>query len=149
MTISTDDIISVLNDLLETCYDGRDGFRTSAGALESQDAIAMCLSRAQRIDDAAAELYTAIRHLGGHPVEHGHAVAKVHRGWIHLRAAAPTHTDDSILAEIERGEEGALERYQHALTKPLPPAIHDLIDDHRRDIEDNLARVRAMRGGKS
>ena len=146
MTISTDDIISVLNDLLETCYDGRDGFKASAGELEGQDAIAMCLSRAQRIDDAAAELYTAIRHLGGHPVEHGHAVAKVHRGWIHLRAAAPAHTDDSILAEIERGEEEALERYRHALTKPLPPAIHDLLGDHVRDIEDSLGQVRAMRG---
>jgi uncharacterized protein (TIGR02284 family) len=146
MTISTDDIISVLNELLETCYDERDGFRTSAGELQGQDAIAMCLSRAQRVDDAAAELYTAIRHLGGHPVEHGHSVAKVHRGWIHLRGAAPASTDDSILAEIERGEEAALERYRHALTKPLPPTTHDLLDDHVRDIEESLARVRAMRG---
>ena len=147
MTISTDDIISILNELLETCYDGRDGFKVAAAELHGQEGIALSLSRAQRIDDAAAELYTAIRHLGGHPVDHGHSVALMHRGWIHLRAAAPTSTDDSILAEIERGEEAALQRYRHALGRTLPPAIHDLLEDHARDIEDSLQQVKSLRAG--
>jgi uncharacterized protein (TIGR02284 family) len=143
--MSNDEVVAVLNDLLETCYDGLQGFRAAAEELHRQDAIAFCLSRSQRIDEAAAELYTAIRHLEGHPAERGHAVAGVHRGWIHLRAAAPTDTDDAILAEIERGEEVAVQHYRHALEEPLPPSIHDLVDDQRRGVEATLAHVRAMR----
>jgi uncharacterized protein (TIGR02284 family) len=145
--MSSDAVIAVLNDLLETCYDGLQGFRAAAEELHSQEAIAFCLSRSQRIDEAAAELYTAIRHLGGHPAEHGHAVAEIHRGWIHLRAAAPTETDDAILAEIERGEDIAVQHYRRAIAQPLPPPIHDLVDDQRRGLEATLGHVRVLRQG--
>lgn len=147
MTISSDAVVAILNDLLETCYDGLQGFRAAAEELHAQEAIAFCQSRSQRIDEAAAELYTAIRHLGGHPAEHGHTVAGMHRGWIHLRAAAPTDTDDAILAEIERGEEVAVQHYRRALEQALPPSIHDLVDEQRRGVEATLAHVQAMRQG--
>jgi uncharacterized protein (TIGR02284 family) len=145
--VSNEDVIEVLNDLLETCYDGLNGFRTAATQVQDREAIALCESRAQRIDEAAAELYTAIHHRGGHPAEHGHAAAQVHRGWIHLRALTAGSGDDAVLAEVERGEELAVRRYQHALTKPLPPDIKDLVADQARGAEENLERVRALRKG--
>jgi uncharacterized protein (TIGR02284 family) len=144
--MSNEDVIAVLNDLLETCYDGLSGFRTAATQVHGRDAIALFESRAQRIDEAAAELYTAIHHLGGHPADHGHAAAQVHRGWIHLRAYTGGSGDDAVLAEVERGEELAVRRYQHALGKPLPPDIKDLVADQARGAEENLERVRGLRG---
>jgi uncharacterized protein (TIGR02284 family) len=143
--VSNEDVVEVLNELLETCYDGLNGFRTAASQVQSREAIALCESRAQRIDEAAAELFTAIHHLGGHPADHGHAAAQVHRGWIHLRAYASGSGDDAVLAEVERGEELAVRRYQHALGKPLPPDIKDLVADQASGAEESLERVRELR----
>jgi uncharacterized protein (TIGR02284 family) len=145
MTMSADEIVQVLNDLLETCYDGTDGFRAAATSLTRTDAITFCESRAARIDEAAAELYTAIRRLGGRPAEHGHPQATVHRSWIHLRASAIDTSDDGVLGEMERGEEAAVHGYRHALGKSLPPALHDLVADQLRGVEKNLEGVRRLR----
>jgi uncharacterized protein (TIGR02284 family) len=144
MTLSADEVTRVLNDLLETCYDGIDGLRVAASRVSSPDITSFCLSHAQRIDESAAELYAAIRRLGGQPAEHGHPEARVHRGWIHLRASTIDTSDDGVLKEMERGEEAAVHRYQHALSAALPPALHDLVADQLRGTEENLEGVRQL-----
>ncbi len=144
MAMSNADVAAVLNELLETCYDGLDGFRTAIKEIDNDDVIAFCQSRIQRIDEAAADLYTAIQHLGAHPAEHGHPTARMHRGWIQLRGAL-TSGDAAILAEIERGEERAAKHYRDALAKPLPEAIHDMVEDQAQGADENLARVRSLR----
>ena len=145
MTMSADEIVQVLNDLLETCYDGMDGFRAVASTVSRPDIIAFCESRAARINEAAAELYTAVRRLGGRPAEHGHPQAMVHRSWIHLRASAIDTSDEGVLGEMQLGEEVSVRHYQHALSKSLPPALHDLIADQLRGAEENLEGVRQLR----
>ena len=145
MALSADEIVQVLNDLLETCYDGMDGFRTVASMVTRTDVIVVCETQAQRIDEAASELYTAVRRLGGRPAEHGHPKATIHRSWIHLRASTIDTSDDGVLGEIVRGEEEAIRRYQHALNKSLPPALHDLVVDQLRGIQENLERVHRLR----
>ena len=145
MALSADEIVQVLNDLLETCYDGMDGFRAAASTITRSDAVSFCEVRAQRIDEAASELYTAVRRLGGRPAEHGHPQASLHRSWIHLRASAIDTSDDGVLGEMERGEEAAVSRYRHALGKSLPPALHDLVAEQLRGVEANLEGVRQLR----
>jgi|SRR6185437_4858396 len=145
MPLSRDELVDVLNDLLETCYDGLDGFRLAASSIERSEAIILFQSRAQRIDEAAAELYTAIRRLGGHPAEHGHRQAVLHRGWMHLRVVAAQRTTDALLAEVERGEEEAVRRYRHALGKELPEDLHDLVADQLQGAEESLKQVHELR----
>jgi uncharacterized protein (TIGR02284 family) len=146
MTLSGDKLVGLLNDLLETCYDGLEGFRTAASAVTSPEAIMLFQSRAQRLDEAAAAVFTEIRQHGGQPVNHGHSEALVHRGWIQLRAALAQRTDEAVLAEVERGEEEAARRYRHALKNDLPEDIRDLLADQLAAIEQSLSNVRALRG---
>lgn len=144
MAMSNADVAAVLNELLETCYDGLDGFRTAITEIDNDEVIAFCQSRIQRIDEAAADLYTAIQHLGAHPAEHGHSTARVHRGWIQLRGAL-TRGNTAILAEIERGEERAVKNYHDALAKPLPEAVRDMVDEQAQGTDENLERIRSLR----
>jgi uncharacterized protein (TIGR02284 family) len=144
MAMSNAELAAVLNDLLETCYDGLDGFRTAITEIDNDEVIAFCQSRIQRIDEAAADLYTAIQHLGVHPAEHGHSAARMHRGWIQLRAAL-TSGNAAILAEIERGEEQAVKHYHDALAKPLPEAVRDMVEEQAQGADENLARVQSLR----
>lgn len=148
MPMSNDEVVMVLNDLLETCYDGLDGFRTGISELHRGDVIEFCQSRIQRIDEAAAELYTAIRHLGGHPAEHGHPAARLHRGWIHLRGAVAVGTDDAIVSEIVRGEDRAVKRYAAALDHPLPETVRDMVQDQADGARENLARAQELKQTK-
>jgi len=146
--MSNQELVDVLNELLETCYDGLDGFRAGVADVHSEELVEFCQSRIQRIDEAAADLYTAIRHLGGHPAEHGHSAARMHRGWLHFRVAVATRTDEAILSEIERGEQQAAKHYRDALEKPLPESIRDLIQEQSQGADENLERVRSMREKK-
>src|SRR5580658_3195639 len=117
MALSPEQLVEILNDLLETCYDGLEGFRTAVSKVKRSDSIMLFESRIQRIDESAAELYTAIRRLGGHPAEQGHPEARLHRGWMALRAMVTPQTDGAILAEVARGEEEAIRHYHRALAK--------------------------------
>jgi uncharacterized protein (TIGR02284 family) len=145
MPLSDQELVDVLNDLLETCYDGREGFQTAAAALTQPDAISLCQAMGQRVDEAASQLYAVIHDHGGQPADHGHKEARIHRGWIHLRAALAQKTDDAVLAEVERGEEESVRRYRHALAKNLPPDVHDLVADQLADVEEALTQVREVR----
>jgi uncharacterized protein (TIGR02284 family) len=145
MALSSNEIVDILNDLLETCYDGLDGFRAAVTTVERSDAIALFESRVQRIDGAAAELYTAIRRIGGHPAEHGHPEAFLHRGWLHVRAALGRGGDDGALAAVETGEQEAVRRYRRALAQNLPPDLHDLVADQLDGAEKNLECVQDLR----
>jgi uncharacterized protein (TIGR02284 family) len=145
MALSPEQLVEILNDLLETCYDGLEGFQTAASKVKRSDLIMSFQSRGQRIDEAAAELYTAIRRLGGHPAEQGHPEARLHRGWMQLRAMVTPQTDEAILAEVERGEEEAVRHYHHALAKGLPEYLHDLVADQLQGTQDTLAEVKELR----
>jgi uncharacterized protein (TIGR02284 family) len=139
------DIIAILNDLIATSVDGVDGFRTAAEAIGHPEAKTMLNERAGRIEQSKVELSEIVKRLGGVPVEHGHPVAGLHRGWINLRAAIAGQSDDAILAEVERGEENAVKHYRDALNAELPADVRMVVQAQARGAEMNLTRVESLR----
>ncbi len=61
MSSNNDEAISVLNDLVETCTDGINGFHTAADAVSDPRAKTLFTSRAQSIEKASAELSAQVR----------------------------------------------------------------------------------------
>jgi uncharacterized protein (TIGR02284 family) len=142
---STNEVVSILNDLIATCEDGASGFRTAAEAIDRPEARAMLSERARRIEHSKVELSELVRQLGSVPVEHGHASAGLHRGWINLRSVVATQGDDAILDEVERGEEIAVKHYRDALNADLPADVRMVVQAQARGAEMNLTRVQALR----
>jgi uncharacterized protein (TIGR02284 family) len=136
-------VVAALNDLIETCQDGIEGFRTSAEHAKNPQVKTMLLSRMESVRQAMTDLQTAVRRLGGDTVQHGHVAAPLHRGWINLKAAVTGNSDEAILDEVVRGEEFAVKHYRDVLAKPLPPDVHTLVKEQARGAETNLERVRA------
>lgn len=136
--------IAVLNDLVATCSDGLDGFRTAAEAVQSSDAKALFQSRARMIEVAELELKEEIRRLGGSPAEHGHAVASLQREWMILKAAVTDQRDDAIISGVIRGEEAAVEHYRNAVCKPLAVDVGAIVEKQLHGAEQNLERVRNL-----
>lgn len=145
MAMDNDDVISVLNNLIETCEDGVKGFRAAAEAIESPRAKEVFNTRLEYIERAESDLKATVRRLGGDPEERGSATGALHRGWMNLKTAVTGKDDDAIIAECERGEDAAVERYEDALNNELPPDIRLLVDKQYRGTLQNRDRVRQLR----
>jgi uncharacterized protein (TIGR02284 family) len=144
MARENEETISVLNDLIETCEDGVNGFRTAAAAVKSAEAKALFTSRVRIIELAATELQDEVRRLGGNPETTGSVAAKIHRGWIDLKAAVTGKDDAAIITECERGEQVAVKNYEDARKKDLPTAVRALVERQYQGAVQNLERVRAL-----
>ena len=145
MTADNDDVISTLNDLLESCRDGEYGFSTSAEHTETQDLKTLLMRHAQECRTAGQELQALIRQLGGEPDEGGSMSGALHRGWVSVRGVLSGHSDQAMLDECERGEDAAVASYRKALKQDLPPAIRNVVDKQAQGAQKNHDEIKALR----
>jgi uncharacterized protein (TIGR02284 family) len=137
-------VIATLNDLIETCRDGINGFRTAADGVSSPIAKEVFLSRVHLIEKGLGDLDAAVQRLGGDPIDHGHPAASMHRAWMNIKSAVTLRDDRAIIDEVVRGEEVAIQHYREALMKPLPPDIRAMVEMQERGTELNLERARTL-----
>ena len=75
-------VVSVLNDLIETSKDGEKGFRAAAEDTKNSELQAVFLRRAQDCTISAADLQQLVAKYGGKPDVGGSVAGAVHRGWM-------------------------------------------------------------------
>jgi uncharacterized protein (TIGR02284 family) len=138
------DAIGVLNDLIQTCRDGQDGFHTAADGVKDPNLKRLFTSYAQQRREFTEELQREVRQLGGDPERSGHAAGAVHRGWINIKAAVTGKDDGAIISECERGEDIAKRNYQHALEETLPSDVRLLIERQYMQVKDAHDHVRSL-----
>jgi uncharacterized protein (TIGR02284 family) len=145
MADSTTDFISTLNDLIETCKDGEQGFRDAADGVTRSDLRSLFSEFARQRTQFANELQVQVSRLGGDPEKGGSVSGSLHRGWINLKSAITGKDDHAILAECERGEDAAVKSYQSALERDLPSDLRSIVERQYNDILDCHNRIKAMR----
>ncbi len=136
--------ISTLNNLIETCKDGEQGFRTAAESLKDQQAKSLFLQYSEQRAQMARELQQEVRVLGGDPEKAGSVAGSAHRGWMNIKSAITGGNDASIIAEAERGEDVAKKAYEDALNQGLPPTTLAIVRHQATQIREAHDRVRAM-----
>jgi uncharacterized protein (TIGR02284 family) len=138
------DAISVLDNLVETCKNGEEGFKTAAEALEKNSSLKSTLEQySQQRASFAEELNGLVTNFGGSRKDSGTVAGTLHQGWINLKAAVTGGDEGSILSECERGEDAAKEAYQSALENPMPPEVATVV---RRQFEAILEAHRTIKG---
>jgi uncharacterized protein (TIGR02284 family) len=147
--LSNDDVISTLNDLIETCRDGQEGFRQAAEAIQDSQLKTLFYEYSQQRAQFSAVLQELVRELGGDPTHSGSAAGALHRGWIDLKGAITGGSDESILNECERGEDSAKDAYKDALEKNLPGNIADVVRQQATAVQAAHNRVRELRNSES
>jgi uncharacterized protein (TIGR02284 family) len=138
-------IVSVLNDLIETSKDGEKGFRKAAEDTKTASLKQLFADRAEDCARGATELQGIVQRLGGKPETGGTVGGALHRGWVDVKAAVSHRTDHAILAECERGEDVAKKNYREALDKELPADVRAAVERQYQGVIQNHDRIRDLR----
>jgi uncharacterized protein (TIGR02284 family) len=136
-----------LNDLIETCRDGEQGFRDAAEHVERQDLRSVFNEYSRQRSQFASELQTIVSRIGGDPEHRGSIAATFHRGWLNLKSALTGHDDHAILAECERGEDSAVRNYQDSLSHDLPSDVRPVVEEQYRHVLESHNRIKSLRDG--
>lgn len=143
--MDNDEVVSTLNDLIETCKDGEYGFRSCAENVDSDDLAVFFNQRAEQCRQAAAELQQQVAAYGGKPDTSGSVSGAMHRGWVAVRSTLSTYDDLAVLKECERGEDVAVMSYRKALEKPLPEPVRTIVQRQYEGCQRNYEQVCALR----
>ena len=144
---SNEEVIATLNNLIETCRDGQNGFQTAAENVRSTELKQLFYAYSRQRASFAGELQDEVRRLGGDAEHSGSVAATLHRGWINLKAAVTGQDDNAIISECERGEDAALSNYRAALGTDMPASVRSLIERQFAEVKEAHDHVRNLERG--
>jgi uncharacterized protein (TIGR02284 family) len=140
------EIVSGLDELIETLKDGQEGFRQAAEGVRDPKLKSLFRDYSDQRSRFASALQTEARKFGDRDPETDSSTAgALHRGWINLKSAMSGGDEHSILAECERGEDSAVEQFRKAVEDQLPPALQDVVSRQYAEIKAAHDRIRDLR----
>ena len=148
MTDINKESISVLNDLIETCKDGQEGFKTCAEDIKHPELKTLFVQRSADCGSAAAELQSAVRSMGGDPETSTSVSGDLHRRWDDVKSMFTGKDEEAVLNEAERGEDHAMKAYRDAMEKINKHnlvGIRDLVERQYHGVQRNHDQVKALR----
>lgn len=148
MALSTSDFISELNDLIETCKDGENGFREASQEVKNPALKTLFLDFANQRGQYATELQQHVTKLGQTPETTGSVAGSLHRRWMDLKSAITGKSDQAIIDECERGEDIALQSYRDALSKDIPSDLKSIIERQYGGVKTAHDKVRDLKHGQ-
>lgn len=141
----SDDIISILNGLIEICKDGQEGFNQAAEGISNLALRNKFYEYGQQREFFANELQDLVNELGGEPQDSGSIGGAIHRSWIDIKSLVAGNDENSVLNEVEKGEDAAKNAYLKALDQNLPPNVHSVVNNQFRAIKEVHDHIKLMR----
>ena len=140
------EIISTINNLIESLKDGQKGFKEAADAVQAPQLKSLFTEYSQQRARFASELQMQARSVGeAEPETSGSAAGAMHRGWINLKSAITSKDETAILAECERGEDSAVQEFEKAMRENLPSALRDIVSRQYSEIKSAHDRIKHLR----
>jgi uncharacterized protein (TIGR02284 family) len=137
-------LISVLNDLIETCKDSQEGFRKAAEIVKSAELKHFFEEESRNRAGMAITLQAQVVRFGGEPEKDGTVSGALHRTWMDFKDTVNLG-DHSILESVESEEDKVIEAFDKALKEPLPPEVLNLIRQYHVNISNSHDRVKMLR----
>ena len=145
MATETKEVSSVLNELIETCKDGENGYRHAADKVKDSSLKSMFMKYSGQRGTYAQELEKLVGGMGEEPTKSEHVTAKLHRGWISVKEAVTGDSDKQIVNEVEAGEDSAMKAYKEATSKSLPPEVAQVVQKQFAGVQEAHNIMRDMK----
>ena len=140
------EVISTINNLIETLKDGQEGFKQAAEGVKDPQLKSLFNDYSQQRSRFAIELQSQARSLGEpEPETSSTAAGALHRSWINLKSAVTRGDDHAILAECERGEDSAVEEYKKAINENLSAQLREIVSRQYSEIKNTHDRIKNLR----
>jgi uncharacterized protein (TIGR02284 family) len=136
---------SHLNNLIETCKDGQDGFHQAAEKVHCDQLRAELESYSRQRAEFATSLQSEVSRLGVTPEKGGSIAGAMHRGWINLKTALTSNDDQAVINECERGEDSAVAAYQEAMKADLAPQVQQMLSRQYQTVKATHDKIRDLR----
>lgn len=143
MAVNREELVTCLNDLIETCRDGEKGFLAAAEHITIDDLKPYFRRCANQRAQFASELQAEVRQLGGSTEQSGSISGMFHRGWMNIKSAI-RGGNESILSECEWGDDSALRNYERVLRQNLPPGVLPVVKHQYTRIKETHNRIRDL-----
>jgi len=127
--------IDTVENLIETCKDGEDGYREAARNVVRPELKRYFEDQSGNREQFADGLRRELSQVGEMDVQ-GSIAAAIHRSWLDLLASFGGG-EKGVLTAVREGERRAIAAYERAVATPLPPQIERLA----RNQLDNILEV--------
>src|SRR5437773_9001210 len=140
------EVISTINNLIETLKDGQEGFKQAAQGVKDPQLKSLFTDYSLQRSRFATELQSEARVLGeSEPETSSSAAGALKRAWINLKSAVTKGDDHAILAECERGEDSAVEQYKKAMNDNLSASLRGIVARQFAQIKEAHDRIKNLR----
>jgi uncharacterized protein (TIGR02284 family) len=139
--VTTEETITELNGLIQTCKDGELGYTAAATHVhntELETIFTECAAQRRRF---ARALHAEVERLGGHAQESGSAGGTLLRGWLELKSAVTDGSGAAIIATCETGEEVAVAAFNWAVNLGFSGSTRSLVERQGKAIKEAQARL--------
>jgi len=143
--MNQNNVISVVENLIETCRDGEKGYKDAASHAKRTDLKTFFTEQGTQRARFADELQLELSKLGkSEKKESGTVGGAIHRAWVDAKVAVGGG-DKTILESVEKGEDNAKENYQKALNGALPVNVLGIVRRQASSVMNAHDRVRDLR----
>jgi uncharacterized protein (TIGR02284 family) len=131
-------VLKALNDLIATCHDAEEGYAKAAKGVHDNALSDQLTKISGRRGQFADELGKIVSSLGGQLATDAHYGGILHSGWVDLETRVRPKNERDILQDCQRGDEGTLKHYGHALDQQLPENARAVVERQRSAIQNEL-----------
>lgn len=140
--------ISVIENLLETVQDGRQGFAEAADRLDDDDE--QLASEMRQFSQQRLRMLHELRFLAaaeGAPIRnvYGSAARTLHRSFMAPRDGVAGNDPYAVLAAAEQAEDHAIAEYERALSEDVPALVKSTLKRQFDEVQAAHDRVRSLR----
>lgn len=142
----SEEIAHELNELLQKNYDTERAYKSAADDIENVQLKALFEELAEQRYDFGHELKAEILDFDGSPDKGSSTKGDFARAWMDVKSALSDHKEETVLKEVEKGEEAALKEYNEVMIKGnFPPSTENLLIKQRNAIQMSLSKIKGLK----
>jgi uncharacterized protein (TIGR02284 family) len=146
--MNNNEVISILHNLIEASKRAHDVFRTAAESIQNSEFRRLFNIFAQQRAQFIAELQAEVHRLGGDAGKTTDTTS-LPSNTVPFRTSPPPkpasiRDEATVITELQREEEAAVNDYQEALKADLPLDVQYVVKRQYMDIKDAYDRIRIL-----